>query len=135
MAVTLGMGTNAAYVESPQVVPKWEALQVISKEWGNFSSFHLPITKHDASLDAGSSNLGPRKADTSEDHEVVGEKLEEIFEITDSTAMTRELVVEVCHIVAERGARIVGAGIVGILKKLRRIEHKRSVVSVGRWTL
>ncbi|KAJ0096509.1 hypothetical protein Patl1_28432 [Pistacia atlantica] len=50
--------------------------------------------------------------DTSEDHEVVGEKLEEIFEITDSTAMGREVVVEVCHIVAERGARIVGAGIV-----------------------
>lgn len=23
-AVTLGMGTNAAYVESPQAVPKWE---------------------------------------------------------------------------------------------------------------
>lgn len=44
--------------------------------------------------------------------------------------MARDVVVEVCDIVAERGARLVGAGIVGILKKIGRIEHKRSVVIV-----
>lgn len=44
--------------------------------------------------------------------------------------MVREVVAEVCDIVAERGARLAGAGIVGMLKKLGRIESKRSVVMV-----
>ncbi|XP_044479267.1 probable hexokinase-like 2 protein [Mangifera indica] len=186
-AVTLGMGTNAAYIESPQAVPSWEGPSpksgemVISTEWGNFSSPHIPRTEFDAYLDAESLNPGSRifeklisgmylgeivrrvllkiaqetalfgdtvppklrvpyqlsspdmaimHQDTSEDHEVVGKKLEEIFEITNSSIMARDVVVEVCDIVAERGARLVGAGIVGILKKIGRIEHKRSVVIV-----
>lgn len=37
---------------------------------------------------------------------------------------------EVCDIVAERGARLAGAGVVGIIKKLGRIANKRSVVTV-----
>ncbi|KAK1589354.1 hypothetical protein Q3G72_033115 [Acer saccharum] len=185
-AVTLGMGTNAAYVESSQSVPKWQGPSpksgemVISLEWGNFSSSHLPVTEFDASIDAESSNPGSRifekmvsgmylgeivrrvllkmaqqtalfgdvppklmvpyllrspdmaamHQDTSEDHEVVNEKLQEIFGITNSTPMVREIVAEVCDIVAERGARLVGAGIVGIIKKLGRIENKKSVVIV-----
>ncbi|KAI9164759.1 hypothetical protein LWI28_001485 [Acer negundo] len=185
-AVTLGMGTNAAYVESTQSVPKWQGPSpksgemVISLEWGNFSSSHLPVTEFDASIDAESSNPGSRifekmvsgmylgeivrrvllkmaqetalfgdvppklmvpyllrspdmaamHQDTSEDHEVVNEKLQEIFGINNSTPMVREIVAEVCDIVAERGARLVGAGIVGIIKKLGRIENKKSVVTV-----
>jgi len=39
-------------------------------------------------------------------------------------------VAEVCDIVAERGARLAGAGIVGIIKKLGRIESRKSVVTV-----
>lgn len=43
----------------------------------------------------------------------------------------RELVVEVCDIVAKRGARLAGAAIVGILKKLERDgTDKKSVVMV-----
>jgi len=44
--------------------------------------------------------------------------------------MARELVGEICDIVAERGARLAGAGIVGIMKKLDRIKDKKSVVLV-----
>ncbi|KAL6961247.1 hexokinase [Sarracenia purpurea var. burkii] len=68
--------------------------------------------------------------DTSEDHEVVDEKLKEIFGITNSTPMVRDVVAEVCDIVAERGARLAGSGIVGIIKKLGRISNKRSVVTI-----
>jgi len=44
--------------------------------------------------------------------------------------MAREAVAEVCDIVAERGARLAGAGIVGIIKKLGRIKDRKSVVTV-----
>lgn len=44
--------------------------------------------------------------------------------------MVREVVAEVCDIVAERGARLVGAGIVGIIKKLKRIEKRKSIVTM-----
>ncbi|KAH9664129.1 putative hexokinase-like 2 protein [Citrus sinensis] len=186
-SVTLGTGTNAAYVESSQAVPKWQGPSpksgeiVISTEWGNFSSSSFPVTEFDASLDAESLNPGsmifeklvsgmylgeivrrvllrmakeadlfgdtvPPKLmlpyllrspdmatmhqDTSEDHELVREKLEEVFGITDSTPKAREVVVEVCDIVTERAARLAAAGIVGIIKKLGRIELKKSVVNV-----
>ncbi|KAL7255927.1 hypothetical protein ACSBR1_009958 [Camellia fascicularis] len=186
-AITLGMGTNAAYVETAQSVPKWNGpfpksgYVVINMQWGSFSSSHLPLTEFDSSLDAESSNPGnqifeklisgmylgeivrrvllkmaqetalfgdtvpPKLAtpyslrspdvaamhqDTSEDHEVVNEKLKEIFGITNSTPMVRQVIAEVCDIVAERGARLAGAGIVGTIKKLGRIANKRSVVTV-----
>ena len=51
-------------------------------------------------------------------------------QITNSTPMAREVVAEVCDIVTERGARLAGAGIVGIIKKLGRIENRKSVVIV-----
>ncbi|GAV87484.1 Hexokinase_1 domain-containing protein/Hexokinase_2 domain-containing protein, partial [Cephalotus follicularis] len=186
-AVTLGMGTNAAYVEPAQSVFRWHGPlpksgeMVISMEWGNFNSSHLPTTEFDASVDIESLNPGSRifeklvsgmylgeivrrvllkmaqetaifgdnvpqklmmpyllrspdmasmHQDTSEDHEVVGEKLNDVFGITNTTPMVREVVAEICDIVAERGARLAGAGIVGIMKKLGRIETKRSVVTV-----
>ncbi|XP_073136780.1 probable hexokinase-like 2 protein [Henckelia pumila] len=68
--------------------------------------------------------------DTSEDYEVVNEKLKEIFEISNSSPMAREIVAEVCDVVVERGARLVGAGIVGIVKKLGRLANKRSAIVV-----
>ncbi|XP_021890459.1 probable hexokinase-like 2 protein, partial [Carica papaya] len=186
-AVTLGMSTNAAYMEQAQAVPRWNGSSAksgeiaISTEWGSFNSCHLPITEFDASLDAESSNPGNRifeklisgtflgeivrrvllkmavesalfgesvppklripyilrspdmaamHQDTSEDREILDVKLREIFGIKNSSVMVREVVAEVCDIVAERGARLAGAGIVGMLKKLGRIESKRSVVMV-----
>ncbi|XP_022949679.1 probable hexokinase-like 2 protein [Cucurbita moschata] len=186
-AITLGMGTNAAYIESAQELahlngPSRTSREMgISMEWGNFRSPHLPITEFDACLDSESLNPGsqvfqklvsgtylgeivrrvlvkmaqetllfgdpvPPKLmtpyllrspdmaamhqDTSEDREVVNEKLKEIFGITDSTPMAREIVAEVCDVVSERAARLAGAGIVGIVKKLGRIENKRNIVTV-----
>eukprot|EP00258_Populus_trichocarpa_P044576 XP_024460595.1 probable hexokinase-like 2 protein isoform X2 [Populus trichocarpa] len=188
-SVTLAMGSNAAYVEPNEAVPKWQGPMpssnsgelVINTEWGNFNCSDLPVTEFDSSLDSESSNPGcrifekltsamylgeivrrvllkmaqetalfgdvvpPKLAtpyqlrspdmaamhqDTSEDHGVVGEKLKENLGITNSTPMVREVVAEVCDIVAERGARLAGAGIVGIIKKLGRIESRKSVVTV-----
>ncbi|KAJ8765655.1 hypothetical protein K2173_014777 [Erythroxylum novogranatense] len=77
-----------------------------------------------------SPDMAAMHQDISEDQEVVSDKLREIFGITYCTPTARKFVVEVCDIVAERGARLAGAGIVGIIKKLERIEKKRSVVVV-----
>lgn len=64
------------------------------------------------------------------------------FQIPDIPLKTRRLVVKVCDIVTRRAARLVAAGIVGILKKIGRdgsgpstsgrlrAQSKRSVVAV-----
>ncbi|GJS26474.1 hexokinase [Tanacetum coccineum] len=59
-AVILGTGTNAAYIERVDAIPKWEGTppksreMVINMEWGNFQSPHLPLMEYDESLDANS---------------------------------------------------------------------------------
>ncbi|KAL2499525.1 putative hexokinase-like 2 protein [Abeliophyllum distichum] len=77
-----------------------------------------------------SPDMAAMHQDTSEDFETVDEKLNEIFGINNSTPMAREIVAEVCDVVAERGARLVGAGIVGIVKNLGRIANKKSVITI-----
>ncbi|PKI40939.1 hypothetical protein CRG98_038676 [Punica granatum] len=103
-----------------------------------------------------SSDMAAMHQDTSEDREVVAEKLVNIFkvrywqikfkylsvaylfsshignlsQITDTTSTAREIVAEVCDIVAERGARLAAAGIVGIIKKLKRINDRKSIVTI-----
>lgn len=63
-AVILGTGTNAAYAERANAIPKWHGLlpdsgeMVINMEWGNFRSSHLPLTEYDHTLDADSLNPG-----------------------------------------------------------------------------
>ncbi|KAH9301108.1 hypothetical protein KI387_012691, partial [Taxus chinensis] len=59
-------------------------------------------------------------SDTSSDLQVVGRILKDILGIPNSSLKTRRIVVETCRIIAERGARLAGAGIVGILKKIGR---------------
>ncbi|XP_031488017.1 hexokinase-1-like [Nymphaea colorata] len=174
-AVILGTGTNAAYVEHAQSIPKWHGLlpksgkMAINMEWGNFRCAHLPYTEYDLALDAESLNpneqifekmisgmyLGeivrrvllkmaeeaalfgeivPDKLkvpftlrtpdmsamhhDTSPDLRVVGNKLRDVLGISSTSLRTRKVIVELCGIVAARGARLSAAGIVGILKKL-----------------
>ncbi|XP_031109439.1 hexokinase-1 [Ipomoea triloba] len=62
--VILGTGTNAAYVERANAIPKWHGLlpksgeMVINTEWGNFRSSHLPLSDYDLGLDAESLNPG-----------------------------------------------------------------------------
>ncbi|ESQ53299.1 hypothetical protein EUTSA_v10027262mg [Eutrema salsugineum] len=186
-AVTLGMGTNAAYIEQAHEVSRLKSAIpqaqeiVISTEWADFRSCHLPVTEFDAALDAESLNPGSRvfekmvsggylgeivrrvllrmseesalfgdtlppkltipyilwspdmaamHQDISDDREIVNKKLKEVFGIMDSTLAAREVVVEVCDVVAERAARVAGAGIVGMIKKLGRLEKKMSIVIV-----
>lgn len=63
-AVILGTGTNAAYVEHANAIPKWTGLlprsgnMVINMEWGNFRSDKLPRSEYDKSLDFESLNPG-----------------------------------------------------------------------------
>ncbi|GAB4842311.1 hexokinase A [Ancistrocladus abbreviatus] len=63
-AVILGTGTNAAYVEHAQAIPKWHGPpprsgeMVINMEWGNFHTAHLPLTEYDHALDFESLNRG-----------------------------------------------------------------------------
>ncbi|KAF9624693.1 hypothetical protein IFM89_012986 [Coptis chinensis] len=173
-AVTLGTGTNAAYVECANAISKWHGVlpksgeMVINMEWGNFRSVHLPLTEYDHALDVESLNVGeqsfgkiisgkymgdivrrvllkmaeeadffgdtvPSKLripftlrthemsamhhDNSPDLRVVGSILQDILGISNTSLTTRKVVVEVCVIVAERGARLSAAGILGILKK------------------
>ncbi|KAB2024285.1 hypothetical protein ES319_D06G077200v1 [Gossypium barbadense] len=73
--------------------------------------------------------------DTSPDLKVVATKLKDILEISNTSLKLRKLIVEVCDIVATRGARLSAAGIVGILKKLGRDtvkdgEKQKSVVAL-----
>ncbi|MBA0568039.1 hypothetical protein Golob_005558 [Gossypium lobatum] len=73
--------------------------------------------------------------DTSRDLKVVTTKLKDILEISNTSLKLRKLIVEVCDIVATRGARLSAAGIVGILKKLGRDtvkdgEKQKSVVAL-----
>lgn len=73
--------------------------------------------------------------DTSPDLRVVGKKLKDILEISNTSLKMRKVVVELCDIVATRGARLSAAGIVGILKKLGRDtvrdgEKQKSVIAL-----
>lgn len=63
-AVILGTGTNAAYVERAEAIPKWcgplpkSGEMVINTEWGNFQTSNLPLTEYDKALDCDSANSG-----------------------------------------------------------------------------
>ncbi|XP_050205051.1 probable hexokinase-like 2 protein [Mercurialis annua] len=100
----------------------------IAKETSLFGD-HVP-TKLAIPFLLSSPDMAAMHQDASDDRGIVGEKLQEIFGIADPTLAARAVVAEVCDIVAERGARLAGAGIVGIIKKLGRVENKKSVVSV-----
>ncbi|KAK1413882.1 hypothetical protein QVD17_29618 [Tagetes erecta] len=191
-AVILGTGTNAAYVERANAIPKWQGLHpksgemVINMEWGNFRSSHLPLTEFDESLDNDSLNPGeqvyekmisgmylgevvrrvllkmaeeaeffgdtvPTKLqkpfilrtpdmsamhhDSTPDLKVVATKLKDILEISNTSLKMRKVIVELCEIVATRGARLSAAGILGILKKTGRDvtkqeENQTSVIAM-----
>nr|GEV23283.1 probable hexokinase-like 2 protein [Tanacetum cinerariifolium] len=186
-AVTLGLATNAVYVESSQFVPNGRSkhgemvIPLFKSQWGNFNTPHLPITQFDMALDSESSNQGCRifeklvggtylgevvrrvllkmaietalfgetvpaklktpyilrspdmaamHQDSSENRDTVQEKLIEVFGITNASLAVREIVAEVCDVVAERGARLTGACIIGIMKKRGRINDRKSVVII-----
>ncbi|PON45179.1 Hexokinase [Parasponia andersonii] len=73
--------------------------------------------------------------DTSPDLKVVASKLKDILEISNTSLKMRKTIVELCDIVATRGARLSAAGILGILKKLGRDtvkdgEKQKSVIAL-----
>ncbi|KAG6658383.1 hypothetical protein CIPAW_04G157100 [Carya illinoinensis] len=71
--------------------------------------------------------------DKSSDLRVVGSKLKDVLEISNTSLKMRKVVVELCDIVASRGARLSAAGILGILKKLDTIrdgEKQKSVIGI-----
>ncbi|MQL76421.1 hypothetical protein Taro_008806 [Colocasia esculenta] len=66
VAVILGTGTNACYIEHTDVIPKLQGpkpssgrmvLQIINTEWGAFSN-SLPLTEFDRDMDSASINPG-----------------------------------------------------------------------------
>ncbi|KAJ7973780.1 Phosphotransferase [Quillaja saponaria] len=80
-------------------------------------------------------NMSAMHHDTSPDLKVVGSKLKDILEISNTSLKIRKTVVEICDIVATRGARLAAAGILGIIKKLGRdilrdAEKQRSVIAL-----
>nr|XP_043608489.1 probable hexokinase-like 2 protein [Erigeron canadensis] len=77
-----------------------------------------------------SPDMAAMHQDTSENRDTIQEKLMEVFGITYTTLAVREIVAEVCDVVAERAARLSGSCIVGILKKRGRINDKRNVVII-----
>ncbi|KZV21155.1 hypothetical protein F511_25189 [Dorcoceras hygrometricum] len=62
VAVIIGTGTNACYLERADAIIKCQGLlttsrdMVVNVEWGNFWSSHLPRTSYDVDLDAESPN-------------------------------------------------------------------------------
>ncbi|KAK1316655.1 Hexokinase-1 [Acorus calamus] len=129
-AVILGMGTNAGYIENAYAIPKWQVSLVKAEEMvyeklvsGMYLGdivrrILLKLAKETALL----GNIIPPKL-------MIPFSLR--YTVPDSSLMSREIVVEVCDIIARRSARLTAAGIVGILKKLGRDgTHQRSVVVV-----
>uniref|UniRef100_A0A0C9S8H1 Phosphotransferase n=1 Tax=Wollemia nobilis TaxID=56998 RepID=A0A0C9S8H1_9CONI len=65
-------------------------------------------------------HISKMHSDTSSDLQVARRILKDVLGIQNSSLKTRKIVVELCRIVAERGARLAAAGIVGIIKKIGR---------------
>lgn len=173
VAVILGTGTNACYVELVDAIPKLQGPKsrtgttIINTEWGAFST-GLPLTEFDREMDAASINPGeqiyektvsgmylgeivrrvlhrmaeeaglfgdpvPEKLqipfslrtpdicamqqDSSKDLEEVGSILYNVAGVR-SELRSRKIAVEICDMIAKRGGRLAGAGIVGILEKM-----------------
>ncbi|XP_058732239.1 hexokinase-1-like [Vicia villosa] len=73
--------------------------------------------------------------DTTPDLKVVGSKLKDILEVSNTSLKQRKIIIELCDIVASRGARLAAAGILGILKKIGRDtvkarEKQKSVIAL-----
>ncbi|KAI3725488.1 hypothetical protein L1987_65276 [Smallanthus sonchifolius] len=92
VAVILGTGTNACYVESVEAIPKLQGHKsssgktIINTEWGAFSN-GLPLTEYDREMDAESINPG-----------------EQLFEKTISGMYLGEIVRRVLVRMAETGS-------------------------------
>ncbi|KAL9224547.1 hypothetical protein vseg_000571 [Gypsophila vaccaria] len=80
-------------------------------------------------------NMSAMHHDTSPDLKVVASKLKDVLGISNTSLKTRKVVVDICDIIASRGACLSAAGILGILKKLGRDtlkqgENQKSVIAL-----
>ncbi|KAK2989613.1 hypothetical protein RJ640_027387 [Escallonia rubra] len=133
---------------------------VINTEWGNFRASHLPLTEYDQALDVESLNPGEQIFEKIISGMYLGEIVRRVLcrmaeeaaffgdtvppklkipfvlrYISNTSLKTRKVVVEVCDIVAARGARLSAAGILGILKKsgrdtVKERDNQRSVIAL-----
>ncbi|KAK8938666.1 Hexokinase-1 [Platanthera zijinensis] len=81
----------------------------------------------------GYPHLSSMHEDASSDLRVVRSNLKGIFGISEISLRKRKMVVELCEIIAKRGARLLAAGIFGILKKQGRdvSAEQRTVVALS----
>ncbi|KAM3347363.1 hypothetical protein ACQJBY_021366 [Aegilops geniculata] len=155
--VIFGTGTNAAYVEKANAIPKWEGelpnsgemiyekltsgmylgeivRRVLLKLSLQSSIFgEIDRTKLKTHFHLRTPHISAMHHDDTPDLKIVEEKLKEILEIAGTSLETRKMVVEICDIVARRAARLAAAGLAGILKKLGRdgsVEKRRSVIAI-----
>lgn len=80
----------------------------------------------------GTPHVSTMHQDESPDLQEVGKILVKVLGIEESSLKVRKLIVEICSIVANRAARLAGAGIVGILKKINRDGTTGSNHALGR---
>ncbi|KAF7021392.1 hypothetical protein CFC21_034360 [Triticum aestivum] len=155
--VIFGTGTNAAYVEKANAIPKWEGelpssgqmiyekltsgmylgeivrrvLLKLSLQSAIFGEIdHTKLKTH---FHLRTPHISAMHHDDTPDLKTVEEKLKEILEIAGTSLETRKMVVEICDIVARRVARLAAAGLAGILKKLGRdgsVDKRRSVIAI-----
>uniref|UniRef100_A0A0E0JF27 Phosphotransferase n=1 Tax=Oryza punctata TaxID=4537 RepID=A0A0E0JF27_ORYPU len=155
--VIFGTGTNAAYVEKANAIPKWEGelpnsgdmiyekltsgmylgeivrrvLLKLSLQSGIFGA--IDNSKLKTHFHLRTPHISAMHHDETPDLKIVAEKLHQILEITDTSLETRKMVVEICDIVTRRAARLAAAGVAGILMKLGRnggIDNQRSVIAI-----
>ncbi|KAI3894163.1 hypothetical protein MKX03_003720 [Papaver bracteatum] len=88
----------------------------MAEEAGFFGDIVLPKLKTPFLL--RTPEMSVMHHDTSPDLRVVESKLKDIFGISGTSLETRRIIVDLCNIVATRGACLSAPGILGILKKL-----------------
>ncbi|CAK9222604.1 unnamed protein product [Sphagnum troendelagicum] len=93
-------------------------LAKIAQEAGLFGGSSSPKLFEPFSL--STPYVSKMHSDESAELTEVAKILEDVFEIQSTTFQERKIVHDVCDILAERGARLAAAGIVGILKKIGR---------------
>ncbi|KAF7035355.1 hypothetical protein CFC21_046247 [Triticum aestivum] len=155
--VIFGTGTNAAYVEKANAIPKWEGelpnsgemiyekltsgmylgeivRRVLLKLSLQSSIFgEIDRTKLKTHFHLRTPHISAMHHDNTPDLKIVEEKLKEILEIAGTSLETRKMLVEICDIVTRRAARLAAAGLAGILKKLGRdgsVDKRRSVIAI-----
>lgn len=93
----------------------------------------VDLTKLGTHFNLRTPDISAMHHDETPDLRIVAEKLAANLKIADTTLETRKMVVEICDIVTCRSARLAAAGIVGIIRKIRRGtpgDKRRTVIAI-----